>query len=269
MNDWFDIIQINTHLYLIREKLGMIDARFHTNYTNMYLIVGTRSSILFDTGSGLNEIKPYIKKIIGNNDLIVINSHNHFDHIGGNKEFSSVHIHRFDLKRLTEPIDVSFLKTSSSIHAEGFAKTKYLLESSHEHQLLIGGEIFNLGDINVEIISTPGHTPGSICLLTNKGELFTGDTVHIGAVYLPSDDLYKNYRHSLQKLKSIIEDQPNLVLYPSHEDYSINGKIITELLGILDHFEDYSKDAEYDEFLEANWFIAKQFRIIFPKDYQG
>ncbi|MCE7735075.1 MAG: MBL fold metallo-hydrolase [Candidatus Heimdallarchaeota archaeon] len=269
MDNWFDIIQINTHIYLIRERLDMIDERFHTQYTNIYVILGTHSAILFDTGSGLKEIRPHIEKIIGNRDLIIINSHNHFDHIGGNKEFPSVHIHRFDLKRITKPIDISFLKTSSSLHAAEFAKNDYLLESSHEHQLLIGDEKFNLGDIEVEIISTPGHTPGSICLLTNRGELFTGDTVHFGAVYLPSDDQYNNYKHSLLQLNSMIDDHPNLVLYPSHEDYGLDGKIITELLGILENFQEYSKDAEYDEFLEAYWFVEKQFRIIFPQDYQA
>lgn len=268
MEDWFDIVQVKSYIYLIREKLDLIDDRFYTEYTNLYLILGTHTAVLFDTGSGLKKLKPYIDNLIGTRELIVINSHNHFDHVGGNREFPSVYIHRFDLKRLTKPIDVSFLKGSSSEYAKNFANNNYLVECNQEHHLLIGEEKFDLGEIRIEVITTPGHTPGSICLLTDKGDLFTGDTVHEGAVYLPTDDEYQNYRHSLVKLKALLEAHPHLILYPAHENYSLNGKIILELLQLLDNLDMYREEANYDDFLEAYFFVHNKFRIIFPENYK-
>lgn len=268
MSNWFEIIQIKDHIYVIRERLDLIDSRFHTKFTNIYLILGSESAILFDTGSGYSSIKSIINPIIRHRDLIVINSHNHFDHVGGNHEFQSAYVHIMDLRKLTSPLDVSFLKTSTSKVSKQFSKIDYSIKSSNEHQAMTGDETFHLGKINVTIISTPGHTPGSICLLTSNDELFTGDTIHYGSIYLPSDDDYNNYKHSLQSLQSLILENKITSVYPAHEDYEVKSTIIEELIEVLDNVDHYLPNASYDEFLQLNFFDTPKFRIIFPENYE-
>ncbi|MHA2100462.1 MAG: MBL fold metallo-hydrolase [Candidatus Kariarchaeaceae archaeon] len=268
MQNWFQVKQVNDHLYLIRERFDLIDPRFYTKYTNVYLVLGTHSAILFDTGSGYIKINPNVQEIVGSKELLVFNSHNHFDHVGGNHEFPSVFIHRFDLKRLTKPIDVSFLKTAETKYAEKFDKINFQLQSSDEHKLLIGGEKFELGDIQVEVISTPGHTQGSICLLTSQNELLTGDTLHYGAVYLPSDDEFQNYRHTLNRLQILINEMKITKIYPAHEDYEIPPTAIDDLIAILENLEKYAKNAEFDEFLQAFVVRNSKYRVVYPEDYR-
>jgi hydroxyacylglutathione hydrolase len=53
------------------------------------------------------------------------------------------------------------------------------LEPSRNVQPLADGEVFNVGDAQVQVIHTPGHTPGSICLLV-EGAVLTGDTLFPG-----------------------------------------------------------------------------------------
>ena len=60
----------------------------------------------------------------------------------------------------------------------------YTILPANKIQPLKDGEIIDLGEISVKIIHTPGHSPGSISLLTSENELFTGDTAHYGTMYL-------------------------------------------------------------------------------------
>ena len=112
-NHWFKIIELNDHLIVIREKLSDVDPRFLTEYSNIYLLFGSHSALLIDTGCGIFPIKPIIDSLIGNKKLIVINTHAHWDHVGGNHEFSEVHIHRVEANLISKPLNLSLLMDSS------------------------------------------------------------------------------------------------------------------------------------------------------------
>lgn len=79
---WFTVKKINNFLYGIGEFK-------HFEEVISYLIVGKRKSLLIDTGLGIKNIKKVVKKIT-NNPISVINTHAHFDHIGGNKLFDNI-----------------------------------------------------------------------------------------------------------------------------------------------------------------------------------
>ncbi len=71
--------------------------------------------------------------------------------------------------------------------------------------------------ISLNFLLTPGHTPGSICIIVNKEALITGDTLFIndcGRTDLPGGDLHQMY----DTLKNIIYPLPdNLIVYPGHD----------------------------------------------------
>ncbi|MCW4023411.1 MAG: MBL fold metallo-hydrolase [Candidatus Bathyarchaeota archaeon] len=85
-----------------------------------------------------------------------------------------------------------------------------------------GDAVFNVGDVEVKVIYTPGHTPDGICLLVNDEKLLTGDTLFIGEcgrTDLPGGDsrlLYDSLFNKLMKLADIVE------VYPGH-DYGVKS----------------------------------------------
>ncbi len=89
-----------------------------------------------------------------------------------------------------------------------------------------GGDIVRVGEIEIELVHTPGHTPGSQCFLVD-GRLVAGDTLFVqgcGRVDLPGGDPDEMYRTLTQRLTRLPE---STVLYPGH-DY---GPTPTSTLG--------------------------------------
>lgn len=121
----------------------------------------------------------------------VVDTHGHRDHVQGNrllaeKTGAKVAIHEHDAPMLQEPPDV----------------------------LLHDGDILQLGDAEVQVIHTPGHTRGGICILA-EGFLFTGDTLFVGNC--GRTDLAggsdQELFNSLRRLKSL---DGGVKVYPGH-----------------------------------------------------
>ena len=84
-------------------------------YTNIYLILGPEKALLIDTGSGLYPIKPVVDNLIEHRELIVINTHTHFDHRGSNDEFETTYNHENEcLMKIFENID--FFSLNSKLY---------------------------------------------------------------------------------------------------------------------------------------------------------
>ena len=81
-DEWFHVYKTHNNVYSIVEPYQYQESISH-------LIIGENKALLFDTGIGLIPIRPIIKKIT-NLPIIVLHSHTHFDHVGGNWEFSDV-----------------------------------------------------------------------------------------------------------------------------------------------------------------------------------
>ncbi|MFW9784498.1 MAG: hypothetical protein ACFFFB_19615, partial [Candidatus Heimdallarchaeota archaeon] len=71
---WFEVIRHKDYLFVIREKLENIDPRFYTKFDNLFLILGSHSALLIDTGCGLFPLKPILCEIINDRKLLVINT---------------------------------------------------------------------------------------------------------------------------------------------------------------------------------------------------
>lgn len=173
--------------------------------TNSYVASSkeTKEAILIDPGLDFSSEAQSIFDYLSAGKLNVksiVNTHGHDDHIKGNALFQQ----KLNVPICIHPLDAHFI--------EG-AKKVALLED---------GSAVEFGDQTLKVMHTPGHTPGSICLVGEK-LVFTGDTLFasgIGRTDFPGGSM-TDMRLSLQKLVRLPDV---LLVYPGHGETSMIGK---------------------------------------------
>lgn len=241
-DEWYEIIQQKDHLIVIRERLDRIEPHYLTVYDNLYLIIGDDNCLLIDTGCGIFPLRHIIEKFLNGKKLIVINTHSHFDHVGGNYEFDKVYIHKSEKGVIAAPINLKYLKDSSSIILNQCIKLNWILPPVKQVVPLEGGKVFDLGGIKVECIHSPGHSPGSISLFTDKSELFTADVAHYGTMFLPPKDNLTFFINSIKELIELSNEKGVQEIYPSHEDFNVSVELLTDLAAHLENIDKYWED---------------------------
>ena len=130
--------------------------------------------------------------------IVVLNSHTHDDHVGGNWQFESIYGMDTDFTRTNAKgsrEDAQAEITPDQICGDlpkGFDPRAYVTKPWHISRFVHDGEKIDLGNRTLEIIATPGHTPDAVCLLDRaNGLLFTGDTYYPAPIWLyrPETDL--------------------------------------------------------------------------------
>jgi len=157
--------------------------------TNCYVLSEKDEAILIDPGGGIKEI---LKELERKKLIYIILTHYHWDHT-------------LAAKRLKE---ITGAKILIHKNEKDFIKFK-------PDQFLDGGEEIRLGDEFLKIIHTPGHSKGSICLISENC-IFTGDTLFkdgVGRTDLPGGS-QKDLEQSLKELEKIIK--PGTMAYPGH-----------------------------------------------------
>jgi glyoxylase-like metal-dependent hydrolase (beta-lactamase superfamily II) len=200
---WFEIYKVAPNTIAIYEPHQFEE-------TISYLIMGTKQAVLFDTGMGIGNIHALVTRLTSR-PIVVLNSHTHNDHIGGNWQFPYVF-----------GMDTAFTRNNTKGGREdaqaeiapgeicgdlpkGFDPKTYATKPWHVSIPVHDGFKVNLGGRTLEIIATPGHTPDAICLLDrDNGLLFTGDTYYPAPIWLyrPETDL-DAYVASVKKIAEL------------------------------------------------------------------
>ena len=173
--------------------------------TNCYVVVNeeTLACVVIDPGDESNAIMDYIESNRLRCEAIML-THGHFDHVGAVNEI----LEQTGFALYINPRD------------EGYEVGK----SGMKFKMPEGGKYYDDGDIIVEaglefkVLATPGHTPGSVCLICG-GALFTGDTLFRGScgrADLPGGSM----REEMRSLKKICELEGDYEVYPGHMDSS-------------------------------------------------
>jgi len=187
------------------------------NYdSNIYVITGENPTII-DCGTGLHneEVVRDINKIVDPTSIKqIILTHEHFDHCGGVKKLRD--LTSGNAKILSYDNAADKIERGESIFARliGGVMPKMPVDVR-----LIDGNTINIGDETFEVIYTPGHTPGSMCLYSKISKsLISGDTIFaygsFGRYDFPGGDVIL-LKQSIEKLAELDVDN----LYPGHESY--------------------------------------------------
>ncbi|MCT4604833.1 MAG: MBL fold metallo-hydrolase [Marinisporobacter sp.] len=191
---------------LERLVVGMLE-------TNGYILYDEYSLEAFIIDPG-DEVKTFIERIQKKRlkPIGIILTHYHYDHIGAVIELKEkypmpVYIHKKDAKGLNDP----YINHSIS----SFRKAIAIIPD----KLVKDGDHIETSWVNLEIIHTPGHTPGGMCIkVKNENIIFTGDTifnVDIGRMDLDGGDeqaMKNSIRNKISKWKD------EVMIYPGHGD---------------------------------------------------
>lgn len=188
-----------------------------------YLIVGTEKAMLIDTGYGYGNLKETVRQVT-EKPLIIVNTHGHFDHAGGNAQFDECcYIHEEDMElckvhtgRKMREDNAGRARHSMNYETgeeynalpEGFDLEEYCQMDTGKLLSTKEGDIFELGGATIVVYETPGHTRGSISLLyQEKNILFIGDATGT-FVWLFSYEAtgLKEYIRSVRKMYDLNAD---------------------------------------------------------------
>jgi len=168
-------------------KIAQIPVGSMLNFS--YIVYDEKNSIgaIIDPSWDLEKLLVFLEK---NNITAkyIINTHTHFDHILGNDHISEI------------------TKAKIIQHEKSMQK---------KERSVVDHENISIGELNLEVLYTPGHTEDSICLIVNKESIITGDTLFVGncgRVDLPGSNPEKMY-DSLSKVANLDDA---LVVYPGH-----------------------------------------------------
>ncbi len=185
---------------------------------NRILIDGERP-ILVDAGTGfkIEDAIAELKALLDGRELErIVLTHRHFDHVGGAKRIAD----EFSSELLMAPADAEVLRRGDSEATLGtdFGGRIEPMEVGD----LAEGETLSTGEHDMEVIYTPGHSAGSICLYEeSSATLVSGDTVFVGGIgrYDTPSASRDELEASLRKLSALKVE----ALYPGHGPEAKSG----------------------------------------------
>lgn len=227
-SDWFTIEKIDDSTYALSEY-------GHWEHVHSYLVIGSKSACLIDTGLGIDNIKKVVDHLT-KLPIQVVTTHVHWDHIGGHRYFDDIKVHKNDATWLKDgiPIPIEVIRKNvmqeplTKALPENFDIDEYFLFRGLPSLELVGGDVIDLGNRLLRVIHTPGHSPGHICIYEEeRGYIFTGDLLYQGTLYAfyPSTDpvLIANSIEKLTQLEHVKK------ILPGHHNLDISVSLIREV----------------------------------------
>jgi len=230
LDPWFEIYEISDGVLAIVEP-------FHFEETISFLVQGSEKAVLIDTGMGVGDIRAEAQRLTSL-PIAVINTHWHYDHIGGNYQFRDVwaYDNDFEVGKMERGMTVAEASPQMSPNRvcrplpAGFDPSNYEIRRCAVTRRLRHLEQVDLGQRSLIIHHTPGHSPGGICLFDTEDRiLFTGDTYYPGTMYanLQRSD-FRTFLSSIKYLAGLVKDVSFLAT--SHNESKVASSEIRDAL---------------------------------------
>ncbi len=203
MSNWFTVERIDNDTYAVSEY-------GHWEQTHCYLLCGAERAALVDTGLGVANIKRVVDALT-ELPVTVLTTHVHWDHIGGHGYFTDFAVHESEVEWITGhfPLLLPAVKRALAFEPcafpDGFCLDDYHIFSGTPTRVLRGGELLDLGKRTLQVIHTPGHSPGHCCFYEpERARLYSGDLIYRGcldAFYPGTDPLA--FMRSVEKVQAL------------------------------------------------------------------
>lgn len=201
--------------HIAMENLGLRILPVGQLQTNCYLVFDRSlgEGLIIDPGDDAD----YIMRVISDEKAKpqkILATHGHFDHILAATELRLAYAIPF----LVHPKD-EFLVKNAQRSAEHFLTTEEILPPPPIDEFLKEGQKIPFGNYELQVLETPGHTPGSVCFYLSRlgggTALFCGDTVFKNGVGR-TDFSYSSLSDLEKSLQKIFYLPPSTILYPGH-----------------------------------------------------
>ena len=215
-------------LNLIKPNIYQFES--HGPGSHVYLIIGDSLNVLIDTGiiTKFNSFNYLLTNEIGlsvEDVNLVINTHEHFDHISSNAYFHcTIAAHRWAATKIEHTDELITKGRKWGVDLSDLRVNIWLEDRN----------IIDLGNVFLKVVETPGHTSGCICLYEPfKHYIFTGDTLFKGAITnIYESGSISEYINSLQILNTLKIKE----FYPSHGKYIIGeNNVKDEIASSIDN----------------------------------
>ena len=176
---------------------------------NIYILHENDKVLIIDPGNNADKIIDKINK----NEKVqgILITHGHYDHTGAVDDIYDY----YQAPVYIDSNDELLVKTKGTAYSGGCEKNIYCPLSYYSY-----GQM-KIGDFDLEIYHTPGHTAGSVCI-KYKNVLFTGDTLF--AQSIGRTDFFSGNDFEMQKSLEFLKTLPNdIVIYPGHGPKSTIG----------------------------------------------
>ena len=208
MKEYYQIIRIS-------EGVFRITAPEEGTYSE--LIVGREKAALIDTAYGIGDLPGAVRSVTAL-PLIILNTHSHGDHIGGNGLFTEpIYMGQEDIPN-TDYTNSRFFRQTMIDRVKnkpaGFDEQEYLARGVGDLHPCRDGDVYDLGGMQIRALAVPGHSVGSRAFyLEEKRYLYTGDNVGpVTLVYGFGSASRKEFVHSLDKMLTLPFDR----IYGAH-----------------------------------------------------
>ena len=225
MNNWFTVEEIDNDTFAISEYK-------HWEETHCFLLCGTEKAILIDTGLGVANIEKVVANLT-TLPVMVVTTHVHWDHIGGHKYFDNIAVHKAEQEWLSNqfPIPLQVVKQNFVCRPCDFPKDfvidDYQIYKGIPNIVFEDGQFFDLGNRQLTVIHTPGHSPGHCCFYeADRQYLYSGDLIYKGCLdaFYPTTNPQQFFR-SVKKIKNLKIER----VLPAHHQLSIPVYLIERI----------------------------------------
>ncbi len=207
-----------------------------------YLVKGQDRALLIDTGLGVCPIKPVIEQLWFK-ELLVTNTHKHFDHIGNDAEFDKVYVYNHPSMLNIMANGYSPLHYRQVLADDTFATISPIKHVDYQFkpiscQPVETGFTFDLGQRRIRLQPAPGHSDDSVVFADDGNKLlFTGDTWYPAVLYSFEGCPLDVYQNTLAELG---RQYAGYTLICSHNEPYAKPAVLTETAALIEKIISYT-----------------------------